>query len=563
MGKVDSIFLAVISWFNPIFERSGIDTMQLGLILRTKLLIDNRRPRGLVANKKADKPANTSTSVWTVIITMLMGALYGIVLFIFRSPLMGQAVYFTVFMAMMALTLITDFTNVLIDVRDQYIILPRPVNDRTVSMARILHITVYVMRLALLQGIPGMIMIGFIDGWIAVPLFLFQIVEATMFTIFMVNIIYMLLMRSVSPQRIKDIVSYFQIFFSIVIFAVFRLPRLFNLQALKGVVLTDHQWSYLVPPVWISALNEVLIHPQRATLVVIALALLGAIIPVISIFIVARILAPGFNRRLAIMASADGPAVAKTKVRKRSGIIDKLANWLAPEPIENAGFRITWKMAARTREFKMKVYPSFAYVPVYFVYMIFNLRSGDGYGYANLQNTRGYVFLLYMCSFILSFILQNISNTEKYKAAWVYYVLPIEQPGKILAGMYKAIITLYFLPYYLVLSIIAIAIWGPAIINDVLLAFFLDQVYGMVLALFLVKGLPFSRPVLTKGGAGRGFLSLFILIFAGLIAFGHFLIANYETIVWICVLLAAGSNWLMFKYYRKQTWENIEINEID
>jgi len=52
-----------------------------------------------------------------------------------------------------------------------------------------------VLRLALLQGLPGLIMVGFIDGVLAVPLFLVQILEATFLSIFMVNIIYLLLMK--------------------------------------------------------------------------------------------------------------------------------------------------------------------------------------------------------------------------------------------------------------------------------------------------------------------------------------------------------------------------------
>ncbi|RKR81169.1 hypothetical protein BDD43_1313 [Mucilaginibacter gracilis] len=565
---IDKIFLWVIGLFNGVFERSGINTVQLNLILKTKLLIDERRPKGMFVGKRKTEQAakvTTATSWGTILVTMLMGAFYGVLLFVFKAPMLGEAAYFLFFMVLMSLTLITDFTNVLIDVRDQYIIMPRPVNDRTVSMARILHITIYVMRLALLQGIPGMIMVGFIDGVAAVPLFFLQIIEATMFTIFMVNMVYMLLMRSVSPQRVKDIVSYFQIGFSIIIFAIFRMPRLFDMKSIADMTLLNHAWAWFLPPVWIAALNEALIHFARANYTVFAMATIGVIVPFLSIWIVARVLAPGFNRTLAIMASSDGNGVSvQPKGVKKVGFIDKIANRLAPDPIENAGFRITWKLAARTREFKMKVYPSFAYVPVYFVYIVLNFK-GDSFadGYQQLKNSSSYIFLLYMCTFVLSLILQNIAQADKYKPAWVYYALPIEKPGKILAGMYKAIISLYFLPYYIILSAIAVAVWGPAILNDILLAFFLNQAYGIILALFLVKGLPFSRPVLAKRAGGKGFISLFILLFAAVLGFGHYLLARWEIVIWIAVPIAALANWLMFNYYRKQTWEDIEIGEME
>jgi hypothetical protein len=325
-------------------------------------------------------------------------------------------------------------------------------------------------------------------------------------------------MRLVSPQRIKDVISYFQIAFSIIIFAVYRLPRFFNFKALMHVDLLSHQWTLFLPSVWIAALNEALIHHGRATFVIDMLALVSVAVPLVSIWIVAVVLAPGFNRTLAIMAASDGASESKTPgIVKKSGLIDRVANRLAPDPIENAGFRITWKLAARTREFKMKVYPAFAYVPVYFVYIVMS-NQGNGNSLADnyiaLQQGRSYIFLIYLCTFLLSFILQNVSQGPKYKAAWVYYALPIDKPGKILAGMFKAIMALYFVPYYAVLCVIALIIWGPGIVNDLLLAFFLNQIYGIILALFLVKGLPFSRPVLVKGSGGKGFVSLFIMLFA-------------------------------------------------
>lgn len=561
---IDNIFLWVIAWFNPLLDRTGVDTMQLNLILRTKLLIDKRRPKAMFAGRNRKNSTTTGTSWRTVITTLIFGSLYGIVLFIFKKPLVGQTIYFSAFMVLMSLTLITDFTNVLIDVRDQYIIAPRPVNDRTVAIARILHISIYVLRLALIQGLPGIIMIGFADGPAAVPLFFIQIILATLLSIFFVNIVYLFLMRSVSPQRFKDIINYFQIAFTILIFVAYRLlPQLISMSAIENFELLNHTWAYFLAPVWVAALNEALLHASRAGLVTILLAVLGLVLPFISIWFVASVLAPGFNKSLAIIAISDGSQGVQSKQVKKAGFVDKVANLLAPDPIENAGFRITWKLAARTREFKTKVYPQFAFMPVTFVYFILTNSHNNENKFESIQHGKSYIFLLYLCVMILATILQNVAQTEKYKAAWVYYALPIDKPGKILAGMYKAITALYVVPFYIVLSIVAIAIWGPGVINDVVLAFFIIEVYGILMALFLVKGLPFSRPVLTKARGGKAMISLLITGVAGLFGFGHYLLSGWEILIWILILPAALCYWLMLRYYSKQTWDNIEINEID
>ncbi|WP_143014027.1 hypothetical protein [Mucilaginibacter pineti] len=564
---MDKIFLRLVSAFYPILAKTGVDTEQLNEILRVKLLMDTRRPKAMFATRKsAQNNKGQQSPILISFFTLLMGFFIGLILIVSKAPYVGETFYFIVFMVLMALTLISDFTTVLIDTRDQFIILPRPVSDRTIAVSRIMHISIYVLRLALLQGLPALIIVGFVDGIWAVPIFFIQILEATFLSIFMVNVIYLLLMKVVSPQRFKDIISYFQIGFSIIIFATYYLlPRLIDISVLGNIQLLSHWWAYLLPPVWIAALNESLIHATRADMITRILAIVGFTTPAVGLWFVAKVLAPGFNRRLSVIATSDGNSNTTGKVKKagRFNLIEKLSNLVASDPVENAGFRITWKLAARTREFKMKVYPAFAYVPIYFLYFALN-GKGDSLSdrIDKLQAGHTYVFLIYLCTFILSSILMNISMSEKYKSAWVYYALPIGAPGKILSGMYKAIIVLYFLPYCLVLSIGIIAIWGPAAINDLILAFLISLIYGILMALFMVKGLPFSNPVVVKQGGGKMITSLMILLFIGGIGFGHYFLMRWENVVWICIIPALLINWVMFRYYKRQTWDNIELSEI-
>ena len=562
---MSKLLLRLILLFSPLFEKAGIDTIQLKNILTIKLLIDIRRPKGIAGRTKPK--ATTGASSWGVdILTIVIGCLYAALLLVFKKPLVGQTVYFSAFMVLVSLTLITDFTTVLIDARDQYIIAPRPVNDRTVAMARILHITIYVMRLALLQGFAGIVITAYIDGPLAAPIFLVQIIIATLLSIFFVNIAYLLLMKVVSPQRFKDIIGYIQIGFTILIFATYQLlPRLIRTSVMAEFDMMAHTWAYFLPPVWIASLNEVLVHGGRANLITSLMAILGITVPLVSVWFVAKVLAPGFNKSLAIISLSDGVTTTtpESKAVKKAGLLDKIANLIAPDPIENAGFRLTWKMGARSREFKMAVYPQFVFVPIYFVYSVINGAGTLHEKFESMQHGSTYIILLYLCSLVLAAVLQQVSQTPKYKAAWVYYALPIVKPGKILAGMFKAVTILYFVPYSIAIGCISVAIWGPKVINDVILAFFLIQIYGIIMALFLVKGLPFSRPVMVGQGGGRFIKSIFIMSLAGGFGFAHYILSRWEMVIWICIVPAILIYWLMLNYYKKQTWDNIVINEID
>jgi len=564
---MDKIFLRIITLISPVLSKSGINTAQLYEILKVKLMMDERRPNAMFAGRKNTANSTKVKSPWFVtFMTLLMGTFISLTLFLNSMPYVGQTFYFLIFMVLMTLTLISDFTTVLMDPRDQYILLPRPVNDRTVAVSRILHISFYVLRLALLQGLPGMVIVGFIDGIAAVPLLFIQILQATLLSILFVNIIYLALMKYVSPQRFKDIISYFQIVFSVLIFgSYYLLPKLINVSVLDHISLISHWWSWFLPPVWIAALNELLIHSSRAGVITIVLAAAGILTPIIGLWMVINVFAPGFNKKLAAISTSDDSSnsAVNTKRAGKFTLIDKIAAIVAPDPVENAGFKITWKLSARLREFKLKVYPAFAYVPIYFLYFMLNGKGNVSTRLNELQNGHAYIFLIYLCTFILSTILMNISMTEKYKSSWIYYAAPIGEPGKILSGMYKAIIVLYFLPYCLVIGIITISIWGPQAINDILLAISVCITYGMIMALFTVKGLPFSRPVVAKQGGGRVITSLVILGLIFIIGYGHYYIMQWETVVWILIIPAIAINLFMFRYYKKQTWNNIELADID
>jgi ABC-2 type transport system permease protein len=129
---MNKIFLRFVEFLNPVLEKTGVDTDQLYQILRIKLLMDERRPRtGFAARRNAQNNTKVQSPIAINILTLLMGTFIGVVLFLSNAPYVAQTLYFTVFTVMMALTLISDFTTVLMDARDQYILLPRPVNDRT------------------------------------------------------------------------------------------------------------------------------------------------------------------------------------------------------------------------------------------------------------------------------------------------------------------------------------------------------------------------------------------------------------------------------------------------
>ncbi len=364
--------------FKPILEKMGVDAEQLRIILTIKMKMDDRRPN-VYNQQRQKKSKDVNNASWLVMFFLgLTGLFFTYLLATLKQPFLGHTVYFSAFMVMLSVTLISDFTNVLIDVRDNYIILPRPVSDRTFTISRILHIGIHTAKMAFAISVSGVLYSFIWQGAFSGIVFLVEVLIATTLSIFLVNITYLIVLKITSPQRFKDFISYFQIILSVLIFAAYyTLPRLMDSSVLAGVDLQTVQILAIVPSYWLAALHELAVAIKTAQLSTYIYGFLALISPIVSLYLVVKVLAPGFNQKLsAISASGDDGTVISSEGKGASkGFMNSLAKVIAPHPLENAGFKITWLLSSRYRNFKVKVYPSFAYVPVYFVYFGFLNKS--------------------------------------------------------------------------------------------------------------------------------------------------------------------------------------------
>lgn len=469
-----------------------------------------------------------------------------------------------VFICILAITLISDFTSVLIDVRDNAIILPRPVNDRTFSASRILHIGLHVSKLAMAFALPGLVMSFFIDGWGAL-LLIPEILLGTLFAIFTVNVVYLAVLRYTTPEKFNNVISYVQIAFSVVIFAGYQLlPRLAARVDLAAIDPLRIPWSWALPPVWFASFYSVFARPETFSPLLGLLALAGFFAPVLAIVYVMKVLAPGFNRKLsAIPANGDAETRPQPAAQKRQAgvsLADRLSRLVSSNKVEQAGFRLTWLLTSRYRDFRMKVYPSFAYVPIYVAYFFF-LRPGEGGPTQGLDDFRkgySYFFVLYFASFIILTVLQQVPQSEKYKAAWVMFTTAHNAPGRILSGMFQAVVVKFFVPYFLMIAVAVTIVCGPRVIDDVILALLNSLCFGLLVASFTVRYLPFSEPVTVKGG--RFFAMFFVFLAIGVIGLLHFFLSKFEWGVPAAIPVTAGIFWVMLSYFRNRDWKALEAD---
>lgn len=567
---INNFFLYILLLPKSIYERMGVNTHHLKAILTTKLMMDDRRPPSIQQRqrKQSTKPIKWAT-LGTMVLSAFLGLFFIIAFFITKDAITQFFLFFSFFIFLLASTLITDFTNVLIDIRDNAIILPKPINDKTFLLARLLHIIIHVSKLVLPMTLPGFITVGIKYGSWGVIALIFLIPPVTLFTIFLINALYLLILKVSTPEKFKNIISYFQIIFAIAIYGSYQIvPRIINKSVFENYLFPQTGVSLLAPPFWFAGSWEFL-YNHNYSVVIICAFILSIVMPALSIWVVINYFAPSFNQKLAMISGSDAAETLNPEkaisTSNQKTFAETLANLLTKKGAERMGFLHAWYITSRSRDFKMRVYPAIGYLLVYMIIMILQSKKG---ALEELQNqTVGgkFIFLggIYFISFVILQALNQIKYSDKYKASSIFYTSPIAIPGHIISGAVKATILKFYIPLALGVCSLGVAIMGIKILPNLLLGMSNQLCICFLIAYVSFVEMPFSRTesITVKSGSFiRGIISMLIpLILASL----HFLIYNYIIAILILLVLSMIAVWFVAGSVYNKTWSNLKVGYQD
>jgi ABC-2 type transport system permease protein len=528
---MNRVLLFLIMLPSGLWKRLGADIAQLQAILKVKLMMDNRKPLSFGNNKGMEhrKKKDRKYTVWlTMFLSFFMGIMYVLPIIITKfDTVIGLTFFYTMFVFVFTFTLITDFANVLIDTKDKFILFPRPVTDRTIMLSRLLYIMIYLLRLVIPMSIPAWIVFGLIKGWKGALFFPVPVLLMVFVVLFLVSAMYIIMLRVAKPGRFKDVLNYFQIIFSIVFFAVWMLSsRMINPESFQVLEVQAYDWVKYFPTYWMATCwtwvdNTAKVLPGTRWMSVLAI-----VFPFVSLWATVRFLAPAFIKSL---VASDNSNEAKP-VQKKEGAdtkkskvqLYKWAEMLNKNNAAKAGFILTWLQTSRSRNFKMRVYPSFAYVPVYFFFILMQGGSSFSEVWEGLSEGTGYIGLLYLTTFVMMQAINYITMSEQYKSAWVYYSAPVEKPGEVIAGAYKAMWVKYFLPFMAAISAFTVVVWGGSVIFDVIIATVNITLFSVVIMRMSNRALPFSRKEQIKDSGLKTIVRVLgTLLLMGVLAITH------------------------------------------
>lgn len=549
---MNSILLKIFDLFQRAFRLMGVNYQQLRAIISIKLTMDNRRQ--IVSYRKKDNQPPENTFLWTMFFYTLFGGFIALVLYSLPSFAFSMLLFFSYVMVMIAMTLITDFSAILLDTSDNTIILPRPVDSRTLFVSRIVHIFLYLGQIAIGLSLLPAVVVLLKYGVAVLLLFVFATALSVLTSVFITNALYLLILQFANEEKLKSVINYFQIVMAVFIMGGFQLfPRFAGRFDWDDYAFEITAWSFLAPPVWMAGALETCFY-QIYDFPHLIMTACAVVIPPLGFWLVNQYLSPLFARKLGVVAIER----ASTKANNNN-LAAKLSKWMTLSGLERAAFELVYHTLARDRKIKLKVYPTFGYIIVFV--LVFTFRGGDDFAttWSNLPNTQYHLLMLYFAFMILQVAIYELPYSDDFKASWIYFSAPIAKPGELLTGTMKAVFTRLFLPGYFLISSLVLFIWGPQVAPDIVFAFFNNLLMMLIILLINKRMLPMSMAPGVRNQAGSFVRGIVLIFLVGSLGTIHYMISKNAILIWVALPLQLIMIYVLYQQYRKTKWSKISL----
>lgn len=538
-----------------LFVWLDVDYDQLRAILEVKLKVDARRRFGGSSQLEASRPR--SVFAMALGFYALLGGFAAGALLRGPSLLVSLTIVHGFVMLFLGMSLITDFSSVILDSTDNRVLLPRAVSGRTILFARTVHVAVYIALIAGSLSLGTMVLGTWLVGWWFAPVFAVTLAASAALCLFGVSSFYLVALRFTRAERFRDLILYFQVGMAVLFLSSYQLlPRLMVSAHGSGASLADRWWVYLLPPAWLAAPADLLAGNYGTPQLM--LSTLGLLVPIASVAMVAKVLAPGFGDALLRLEPTPSPSVAVDGAKRSWS--QTAAHLACRSGREQAAFELVWRLCARDRTFRLRTYPTLAFVFVLPLLFFSSSQVIMGATFDELRATPAHLFLLYVCCSLVPTAIMHLRISEQHAASWIYAVLPLERPGTVLMAGMKVVLMRLVLPAFLLVSALVLGLWGLPALPDVALAFSVLLLVCSLQALSFERALPFSQPFDVLRSFSRVGKSVLLMALPGVLGIGHLVLTFTEGGVWIAAPVVLGVALLLLRAYAQTDWNQLEVS---
>ena len=494
-------------------------------MLRLKLIMDSRRVSLVLQNngKKIGKEPKKSMLL-TCLVYMGLG------IFIASMQVMpnmfgANTISFAMLIFMLFSVYISEYSAVLLDTTEKSFYGALPIGKNEISTAKNIHIAYYIGTIAAAMMLPSMV-VGFISKGILYGLaFTLVSIVIVVVCLHLAGVIYYLLLKIFSGEKLKDILSGFQIFMTIAIVLSYQIvPRVISIAGFSKGQITYSPFYFLLPSAWFSAIMESLFGAGGVWYIYV---LAGITVPAI-------ILLEVIYRKKA-MPEFEGELDKLTETAKENKTLSAfsklMCKLLSKDEQENAFMKLVLIQVSRNRDMKLKLYPQLANVfilPIIMVLPQITREKGLAGFIENLREGRWGLALLYFTGLTSASIYMIIGQTDNSESIMFYQILPIENLSKCIRAGVKVVLFRYLTPIFVALSALLLGVYGFGAIPDIILAYLsFIFVTGFIIRISAWV-LPFSYESDTAS-AGNNLLMFFMSLFV-------FAVFGWTHIFWLKTL---------------------------
>ena len=534
----DFLVLKIMDNFRPLFEKFQVNYSVLRHILSVKLLMDERRVRTLFDDTQEKKSNPFIKSLWFY-------SLYGLILvfFVFGETYMLQmSIMFGVALFVLMTALIADFSAVMLDVRDEAIIRTKPIDERTIGVAKFVHILIYLILLTGAFTILPIIFMLFVQGIIFTILFIGLLVLFMLSIIAFTSLVYFFVLKIFSGEQLKSMINYIQIIFAIGIIIGYQLIiRSYGFIDL-GSSYIFKWWHAILPPMWFAAPFELVMNQNISTQIIV-LSLLSIIVPLVVIFAYLRLI-PTIEANLQKMLDT-------TRAKPKRRFFENLWKWiLCKTEASRTYFQFVYRIVDREREFKLKVYPSLGIglvLPFIFIFSEVGIRSFEEVIESNLY------FCIYLMQIFIGIAVYIFQFSDSFKGAWIFTMSNEDVSSQLYEAVMKVFLAKFYFPIFILVGVAYYLLFQKFHVIDLAIVFVSAVIQALLsYKLTVESSYPFSRPygkLTEKGNTGKALLLMLLTVpfvifhfISGLVPFGLFV---YFIILSVAVVFLW--RWIFFK----------------
>lgn len=527
--------LKILDRFSWLFRLCGVEYRTVRLIVGFKLTMDKRRVPTIIGNQAQKKEPIITPFVTSLLLYAFLGLLLIPFLYYAEEFYFSLAIAFTIVMFILMTSMISDFSSVLLDVRDKVVLDTKPLDQRTISVAKFVHVVIYMIQLAGALLLIPFVVASLFHGLLFSVILLVTLILISLFCIVVTALFYMVILKFFDGEKLRNLINYVQIFLSVALVFVYQFIG--RSIGLIGVSLEFpiEWWQLLLPPFWFSAVFDVLLNKNTNQFLIIA-ASLAVIVPIVSLLIYFKAM-PAFEQNLAKLLNA-----STAKKEKKQWFTRKIAKWISRDQQERAVFDFARVMLSQEREFKLKVYPALGIsiaLPLFMITMMFI----DGYGVnPEIDYLYGYFSLLTIPTTVYM-----LKYSAKANGAYLYQVLPVQERSIFYRATLKAFMMQLFVPVLVILMFIYLFLIGPIAMLHFVIIFLIGCILTPICYRVLNNGrYPFYESFSFVESANTAII-IGMMFVIGILAFVHYLIITLPYLIYLYFPLLLVVNHFVWK----------------